>query len=88
MITNRQRHRRIVIRAVTANGGRTLSRLTPSDVAPADMVPIDVAIVISGRTIPITDDNRQLVEFIRDLDAERAYEDAAFGRPERPRIAA
>jgi hypothetical protein len=82
MVPNRQRHRKIVIRAVTANGGRSLPQMTP-----AGMAPIDVSIVISGHTIPVTDDNRQLVEFIRDLDAERAYEDAAFGRPERPRIA-
>ena len=45
-------------------------------------------IVIAGRSVPVTDDNRQLVEFIRDLDAERAYEDAAFARAPRPRIAA
>ncbi len=45
-------------------------------------------IVVAGRTIAVTDDNRQLVEFIRDLDAERAYEDAAYGRTPRARIAA
>jgi ribosomal protein L4 len=45
-------------------------------------------VVIGGRTIPVTDDNRQLVEFIRDIDAERAYEDAAYARQARPRIAA
>jgi ribosomal protein L4 len=45
-------------------------------------------IVVGGRTIAVTDDNRQLVEFIRDIDAERAFEDAAFGREPRARIAA
>ena len=45
-------------------------------------------ITIGGRVIAVTDDNRQLVDFIRELDAERAYEGAAFGRAERPRIAA
>lgn len=45
-------------------------------------------VVVGGRTIAVTDDNRQLVEFMRDLDAERAYEDAAYGRAPRARIAA
>ena len=45
-------------------------------------------VVVAGRTIAVTDDNRQLVEFMRDLDAERAYEDAAYRRAPRARIAA
>jgi len=45
-------------------------------------------IVVGGRSIRVTDDNRQLVDFIRDLDAERAYEDAAYGREPRARLAA
>lgn len=48
----------------------------------------DNVVVIGGETIKITDDNRQLVELIRDVDAERAYEDAAYGREPRARIAA
>ena len=48
----------------------------------------DNVVVIGGRKIAVTEDNSQLVEFVRDLDAERAYEDAAFGREPRARIAA
>jgi ribosomal protein L4 len=45
-------------------------------------------VVVGGVTIAVTDGNRKLVETLRDIDAERAYEDAAFNREPRARIAA
>ena len=48
----------------------------------------DTTIVFAGRTLPTTDTNRAEVERLCTQDAERAYEDAAFGRETRASIAA
>jgi ribosomal protein L4 len=48
----------------------------------------DNQVVFCGRTIKVNDDNAQLVEFIREADAQAAYEAACMGTVARQRIAA
>ena len=48
----------------------------------------DNQVVFCGRKITVNEDNAQLVEFIREADAQAAYEAACMGTVARQRIAA